>query len=112
MLVRWLSNHLPHNLPSNIIFLYKGLPCDAEGYPMVPKSAKTNEALRFWIIYNLGIMGYEHPVVKWNDALTLWEKNYPRAKNELNWMDAQEQQEFTEMWNTILIGDKSNSLEF
>lgn len=96
----------------SVLFIYKGLPCDAEGYPMVPKNAKVNEALRYWIIYNLGLMGYEHPVIKWNDAYTMWTRTYPAASNVVNWPTLQEYQEFTEMWNNRLLGDTSDTLEF
>lgn len=95
----------------SVLFLYKGLPLDCDGFPMVPADAKVIEALNFWIIYKLGLMGFTHPVLSWDTAYKLWEKTYPAAGNSASWMTAQEYQEFTEMWNNIFRGDVSNSIE-
>ena len=95
----------------NVLFLYKGLPTDCDGYPMVPKNARVNEALRFWIIYNLSLKGFDHPKVSWDVALQRWNQMYPAAGNDVSWPDAQDYQEFTEMWTNQLLGDISNTLE-
>lgn len=95
-----------------VLFVYKGAPCDNEGFPMVPNDAKVFEAFNFYMIYKLGLTGFKHPVMDWNTAYQLWEKHYPRAANSVNWFSPQEYQEFTEMWNNRLLGDRTDTYEF
>jgi hypothetical protein len=88
-----------------VYMIYKGVPCDNEGYPLVPNDAQFNEAIRYYFIKTLSLGGYKHPILSFKDAYDLWEKHYPRAANSLNAFDLQEHQEFTEMWTDRLIGD-------
>lgn len=88
-----------------LYYVYKGIPLDCDGYPLVPKDAKFNEALQYYFIYRMALSGYKHPVIDFNTALQLWEKKYPSAANSINWMDLQELQGFTEMWTNPLLGD-------
>jgi len=88
-----------------VMFVYKGIPLDCDGFPFVPKDAKFNQALQYYFIYRMSLSGYKHPVVTYQEAFQMWERLYPRAANSINWMDLQEYQEFTEMWNNPLIGD-------
>lgn len=92
-----------------VIIFYRGVPVDKEGYPLVPRNAKVKEALPFYIIYRLGLSGYDHPRIKWNEAYQMWERLYPAASNSVDWMDLTEYQEFTEMWNNPILGDLANN---
>lgn len=88
-----------------VYFVYSGMPLDCDGYPLVPKDAKLNEALQYYFISRMSLSGYKHPVLDYKTAFQLWEKTYPEARNSVNWMDLQDYQDFTEMWNNILLGD-------
>lgn len=88
-----------------LYIVYKGIPLDCDGYPLVPKDAKVNEALQYYFIYKMGLSGYKHPVIDMKTAYQMWEKTYPAAGNSINWMDLQDLQEFTELWTNVLIGD-------
>lgn len=88
-------------------FAYTGVPLDCDGYPLIPKDAHLNEALQYYFIMKMSLSGYKHPVLGYADAMQLWEKHYPRAGNSINWMDLNDYQEFTSMWNNILLGDLS-----
>ena len=88
-----------------VYFIYKGIPLDCDGYPMVPKSAELNTALQYYFIHRMALSGYKHPVLSFADALSLWEKHYPRASNDINWMSLQEYQAFTELWTNPILGD-------
>ena len=88
-----------------VYFVYKGIPLDCDGYPLVPKSAELNTALQYYFIQRMALSGYKHPVLSFADALQLWEKHYPRASNDINWMDMQEYQAFTELWTNPILGD-------
>lgn len=88
-----------------VYFVYKGIPLDCDGFPLVPKDAKINEALQYYFINRMSLSGYKHPVLDYKTSFQLWEKTYPQARNSVNWMDLQDYQDFTEMWNNILLGD-------
>ena len=88
-----------------VYMIYKGIPVDSEGFPLVPKDAKFAEALRYYFIYRMSLSGYKHPVIDFKTAYQMWEKLYPAAGNSINWMDLQEYQEFTEMWTNPILGD-------
>lgn len=88
-----------------IYCVYTGIPLDCDGFPLVPKDAKLNEALQYYFINRMSLSGYKHPILDWKTSFQLWEKTYPEARNSVNWMDLQDYQDFTEMWNNILIGD-------
>jgi len=88
-----------------VYLLYKGVPCDNEGYPLVPNDAHFNEAISYYFIKMLSMSGYKHPVFSFKDAYELWNKHYPKAANSLNAYDLQEYQEFAEMWNNRILGD-------
>ena len=84
---------------------YTGIPLDCDGYPLVPKDAKFNEALQYYFIYRMSLSGYKHPLIDFQTAFQLWERKYPAAANSVNWFDLQDYQEFTEMWTNVLLGD-------
>ncbi len=88
-----------------VLLVYKGMPCDEEGFPLVPSNADFMQALEYYIIMRLALIGYKHPIIDYSNAYSLWEKHYPRAGNSINWMNLEEYQEFTEMWNNSILGD-------
>ena len=49
---------------------YTGIPLDCDGYPLVPKDAKFNEALQYYFIYRMSLSGYKHPVIDFQSALS------------------------------------------
>lgn len=88
-----------------IYIAYQGIPLCDEGFPLVPKDPKFNEAVQYYFIYRMGLSGYKHPVITFSDAMQLWEAKYTGAGNSINWMDLQEYQDFTEMWTNPILGD-------
>lgn len=92
-----------------LYYVYKGIPLDCDGYPLVPKNAFLHEALQYWFIYKMSLSGYVHPTVSRQEAYQLWTKLYPQASNDISWFDLQDYQEFTEMWNNTLMGDLHNN---
>jgi hypothetical protein len=88
-----------------LYFVYRGIPIDDEGFPLVPKDPKINEALQYYYIMRMSLSGYKHPVLDFKDSMALWERHYPQAGNSVNWMDLQDYQEFTELWTNPLLGD-------
>lgn len=88
-----------------VYFAYTGIPLDAENYPLVPKDAHLNTALQYYFINRMSLSGFKHPILDFDKSLQLWEREYPRAGNSINWMDLQEYQDFTELWTNPIIGD-------
>jgi len=88
-----------------IRLFYKDIPTDCNNKVLVPTNSKVQRALMYYFIYRMGLSGYQHPVVSWETALQLWEKEYPAAGNDASWFTEQELQAFTEMWTNPLIGD-------
>lgn len=88
-----------------VLIVYKGIPCDDEGYPLAPSNADFIQAFEYYVIMRLALIGYKHPILTYEQAYQLWEKHYPRAGNSINWMSLPEYQEFTEMWNNSILGD-------
>ena len=88
-----------------VIIVYRAIPRDDNGYPMIPDNPFVFEALNFYIIYRLALRGIEHPIIKFKDALQLWNDAYPRASNDVNWMTPSEYEEFTMFWNSPYMGN-------
>src|SRR5690606_32816798 len=92
------NNKLHVNFESgNVIFVYYGLPCDCDGYPMIIDNALVRQALPFYIIWRLSLGGYKHPILSMQDAFNMWNSFYPQARNNVNYPDLEELQAFTEM---------------
>ncbi len=89
----------------NIYIAYTGIPLDCEGFPLVPKDAKLNEALQYYFIYRMSLSGFKHPIIDFKTAYQMWQQTYPAAGNSINWMDLQDYQDFTELWTNTLLGD-------
>lgn len=90
---------------TKVLLVYRSLPKDCDGYPMIPDNPYVKEALMFFIIYRLALKGIAHPIIKIGDAMGKWEQLYPRASNDVNWMSQPEYEEFTQMWNSPLLGN-------
>lgn len=95
-----------------VMFVYYRPPLDSEGFPMVPDFGLTIEALNYWIIYKMSLGGFEHPVIDFKTALSMWKELYPQARNRVNYPSLEEIQGFTEMMNNPIIGDWANKLYF
>lgn len=97
-------------IKSKVLLIYRGIPKDCDGFPLVPDNPYVEEALMFYIIYRLALKGIEHPVVKIGDAMAQWNQLYPRASNDVNWFTQPEYEEFTQMWNSPLLGNMVQDL--
>lgn len=89
----------------NIKIFYKDVPTDCNNETLIPNNPKVIRALMYYFITRMALSGYEHPIIKFQDALQLWEKEYPAAGNDASWFTEAELQAFTELWTNPLIGD-------
>ena len=88
-----------------IRLFYKDVPTDCNDKTLVPSNPKVIRALMYYFIYRMALSGHVHPVIDYQTALQLWEKEYPAAGNDASWFTEQELQAFTELWTNPLIGD-------
>lgn len=93
-----------------LLLIYRDIPKDEEGFPLVPDNPFVFEALLYFIIYRLALKGIEHPIIKYGDAFQQWERLYPRAANDVNWMALSEYEEFTQFWNSPYLGNMVKDL--
>ncbi len=89
----------------NIKLFYKDVPTDCNGKTLIPNNPKVITALMYYFIYRMALSGYVHPVIDFQTAMQLWEKEYPAAGNDASWFTEAELQAFTELWTNPLIGD-------
>jgi hypothetical protein len=66
-----------------IVFIGAVVPVDCDGFPLIPDTANHREALKWKILANMISRGYKHHVFTYADAHAMWEKYFPRAKNEV-----------------------------
>lgn len=88
-----------------IKLFYKDVPTDCNGKTLIPNNPKVIRALMYYFIYRMSLSGYIHPVLGFEAALQLWDKEYPAAGNDASWFTEAELQAFTELWTNPLIGD-------
>lgn len=93
-----------------LLLVYRAVPKDDQGFPMIPDNAFLNEALLYYIIYRLGFSGIQHPIIKMGDAYDMWEKLYPRAGNDIEWFDLSQMEEFKRMWTNNLAENGTDNL--
>lgn len=60
---------------------YIGFAVDNEGLPYILDEFNYIEAVKYYIIYQLALEGYKHPVLNYSEAFQLWETYFPRAQN-------------------------------
>jgi hypothetical protein len=93
-----------------ILVIYKGPPCDCDGYPMIPKSAKLDEALTYYLIQRLALKGYQHPIIKFEDARNIWLNSYVGAASDVEWFTLPELEEFSRFWGTVQVDSMTDNL--
>lgn len=94
-------NKIETNFDGDVYAAYIDIKKDAYGSPMIPDNAEVKQAIGFYIVHKMCLTGYEHKTLSFESAYQLWEKHYPRASNDINWMNRQEQMEFLNMWTNI-----------
>jgi hypothetical protein len=68
-----------------IVFTFYDIERDKDNNPLIPDEPHTINALRWYVIYQLLVNGYEHITIKdWREAFQMWEMLTPRAINNAN----------------------------
>jgi hypothetical protein len=93
-----------------VLVIHKSPPKDCDGYPMIPVSAKLDEALMYYIIYRLALKGYKHPIITFELAYQQWNNLYVGAANDVEWFTLPELEEFSRLWGTIQLDSITDNL--
>ena len=93
-----------------VLVIHKSAPKDCDGYPMIPKSAKLEEALMYYIIYRLALKGYKHSVISFETAYQQWNNLYVGAASDVEWFTLPELEEFSRLWGTVQLDSITDNL--
>lgn len=105
------GNHIKTSFKrGKVLLIYKTAPKDCDGYPMLPKSAKLEEAIMYYIIYRLALKGYKHPTVSFETSYQQWNNLYVGAANDVEWFTLPELEEFSRLWGTIQLDNTTDNL--
>lgn len=105
------GNHITTSFTKgNLLVIYKAPPKDCDGYPMIPKSAKLDEAVMYYIIYRLALKGYKHPVVSFETAYQQWTNLYVGAAVDVEYFTLPELEEFSRFWGTVQVDGITDNL--
>jgi hypothetical protein len=77
---------------------------------MIPKSAKLDEALTYYLIQRLALKGYQHPIIKFEDARNIWLNSYVGAASDVEWFTLPELEEFSRFWGTVQVDSMTDNL--
>lgn len=82
-----------------VIFGYKGIVTDTDGFPVIPKNATYDEALSWYVIYRILMRNPStHPQMDLSFAKQQWEQHKHRAKSVMKMPDPDEYEHFEQTW--------------
>lgn len=81
---------------------YMAIPLDDNNFPMVPDNATAKEALGWYILRQMIMGGYKHPIFSWEVAHTFWESYCGKAQNDLMFPNPDKLENFRDMWVNLI----------
>lgn len=85
-----------------ILFVYKGVPTDNDGFPLVPDHVKFKEACSWYIAKKLKLRGNAQVSVDYSTANQMWNKRCTQARNQANFPDLDKYEEFLQHWTQMV----------
>ncbi len=85
-----------------VFIYYMGIPCDDNGWPLVPDNEKMKKALAHRILLGLLSRGFKHPTVGGDywDMETRVEMMIEDARNDINMPSIDDYERMKTLWNT------------
>ncbi len=77
---------------------FDGLEVDCNGFPYVIDDVVYINACTWYILRQMCLRGFKHPVVTFEMANAQWEKTYPQAQNRFRLSSIDEMEQFKQMW--------------
>jgi len=92
---------------------YLGYPIEENtGYPLIRDTYKYKRAVVWYVISQLLLMGFKHPVINFEKADDRWEFYRESARNEGKFESSDKMEEFTQFWTRMNMGGQLNDEAF
>jgi len=85
-----------------IIIYYMGIPMDCDFFPKVPDNATTKEAIVWYILRQMIMGGYKHPIFSFDYCDAKWESYCGKAQNDLMFPSPDKAEQFRKMWVNMI----------
>jgi len=81
---------------------YSAYPTDDDGYPMVPDNIYVKQALEWYVLRQMLMGGYNHPLFDWGVADQKWGQYCVSAQNDLAFPSIDKTEAFKNMWCRLI----------
>lgn len=81
---------------------YMSIPVDCDNMPMIPDNVETKQAIQWYIIRQMIMGGYRHPIFSYDYADAKWEEYCSRAQNDLMFPSPEKMESFKRLWVTMV----------
>lgn len=81
---------------------YMKIPLDGDNFPLVPDNATVKEALIWYILRQLVMGGYRHPIFSFDYLDAKWEAYCGKAQNDLMFPSVDKVERFRDMWVSLI----------
>lgn len=81
---------------------YMALPVDEEFFPLIPDNPVVFEAITWYVLRQMLMGGYRHPIFDYGFADAKWEKTLGQAQNDLMFPSPDKMESFKRMWVTMI----------
>jgi hypothetical protein len=81
---------------------YTAYPTDTDGYPMVPDNIYVKQALEWYVLRQMLMGGYAHPLFSWEVADQKWGQYCISAQNDLAFPSVDKVESFKNMWVRLI----------
>ena len=81
---------------------YTAYPTDSDGYPMVPDNIYVKQALEWYVLRQMLMGGYAHPLFSWEVADQKWGQYCISAQNDLAFPSVDKVESFKNMWVRLI----------
>lgn len=75
---------------------------DNQGFPSIPDNQILFDALQWYILMNYLLAGNKHSEFNYEKAEARWERDIPRAQNDVNFPSTDDMERFSIMWVNII----------
>ena len=81
---------------------YMRLPVDEDNFPKVPDNVTAKEAITWYILRQMVMGGFKHPIFSWDFCDAKWEAYCGKAQNDLMFPSVDKVESFRNMWVNMI----------
>lgn len=90
-----------------VVFIFTGFPVDEDGFPLVPANQYFREALFWYCVMKLILLGRKSPAgLGYGDAEQRWLKYCSAARNKANFPSIDQYEQFRRSWVSLIPRDR------